>query len=97
MRIEQVGMEPMIKNFESAGAGCAPICDHVSELDDLGFVDGESMIAYNSFDDLIERLDHYLVRPEEMARIGHNACVLAHSRHSWLHRARQFNDTLRSL
>ena len=43
------GIEPMIKNFEVAAAGCAPIADWIPELGDLGFVDGESMVAYRTF------------------------------------------------
>ncbi len=39
------GIEPMGKNFEVAAAGCAPIADWIPELADLGFVDGETMVA----------------------------------------------------
>lgn len=95
MRVERIGLEPMSKNFEVAGAGCAPICDHIPELDDLGFIDGESMIAYKDFSELAEKLEHFLRLPEELARVGANAARLAHARHSWAHRAVMMDEIFR--
>jgi hypothetical protein len=81
------GVEPMIKNFEVAGAGCAPIADWIPELGDLGFVDGETMVAYDTLDDLVERCRHYLAEPDLLASIGVRAAALAAARHTWGHRA----------
>jgi hypothetical protein len=81
------GVEPMIKNFEVAGAGCAPIADWIPELGDLGFVDGETMVAYATLDELVERCRHYLANPDDLAAIGARAAELAATRHTWAHRA----------
>jgi hypothetical protein len=81
------GIEPMIKNFEVAGAGCAPIADRIPELEDLGFVDGETMVGYDTLDELVERCRHYLGEPAALAEIGERAAVLASTRHTWGHRA----------
>lgn len=81
------GIEPMIKNFEVAGAGCAPIADWIPELGDLGFVDGDTMVAYRDFDELVERCRHYLDHPDALAGIGERAAALAADRHTWAHRA----------
>lgn len=80
------GVEPMFKNFEVAGAGCAPIADWIPELADLGFRDGENMISYTSFDELVEKTRSYMRRPDELRRIGKNAAKLARNRHTWDHR-----------
>ena len=81
------GIEPMIKNFEVAGAGCAPFADWIPELGDLGFVDGESIVAYETLDDLVERCRHHLADPDGLATIGANAAALVSGRHTWAHRA----------
>lgn len=91
------GIEPMQKNFEVAAAGCAPVFDWIEELSDLGFREGETMIAYRSFPELLEKLRHYESRPDELRRIGTNAGKLAAERHSWDHRAGQLDRFLHAL
>ena len=93
---ERPGIEPMIKNFEVAGAGCAPICDDLPDLRELGFVDGETMVSYLSFSDLVEKLEHYRSSPDELGRIGRNAAEFARSQHTWDHRAAAIESLLRS-
>ncbi len=88
------GFEPMLKNFEVAGAGCAPIADWIDELSELGFIDGESLVAYRSFDGLIDRLRHYADHPDGLDRIGARAGELARERHTWDHRATQLESLL---
>ncbi len=78
-------IEPMIKTFEVAGAGCAPIVDHQDELAELGYVDGETCRIYRTFEeatDLVRRAD-----TDELRRIGAAARDLVLARHTWRHRA----------
>lgn len=91
------GVEPMIKNFEVAGSGCAPIADRIPELVDLGFVDGETMVGYDDLDELVDRCRHYLANPDELARIGAQAATLVSSRHTWAHRAGAFGPAIDSV
>lgn len=81
-------VEPMIKTFEVAGAGCAPIVDTVEDLDDLGFVHGRTCFVYSTFADLIELLRS--TSPDVCTTIGGAAATLARSRHTWPHRAAEF-------
>jgi hypothetical protein len=90
------GLEPMIKNFEVAGAGCAPIVDWIDELEDLGFEDGRNVIVYRDLSDLVERLHHYESRSNELVEIGRRAAVLAAGRHTWSHRAIEMDEVLRA-
>ena len=79
------GVEPMIKTFEVAGAGCAPIVDHQDELAELGFVDGETCLTYRDFGEAVT-----IVRdtgPDRLREVGAAAAELARSRHTWQHRA----------
>lgn len=87
-------VEPMIKTFEVAGAGCAPVVDFLEELDELGFVDGDTCLTYRTFDEAADKLltiDH-----DELRAIGGAAESLARSRHTWRHRAQQLVELLES-
>lgn len=86
------GFEPMLKNFEASGAGCAPIMDWIPELQDLGFEDGETMITYSSFSELADKLQHYLRREDAMVAIGRRASELVRGRHTWHHRAEELKS-----
>lgn len=88
------GVEPMIKTFEVAGAGCAPIVDQQDELAELGFIDGRTCLTYRDFDEAVA-----LIRdtPDERLReLGAAAGDLAKSRHTWLHRAAEIPDLIQA-
>lgn len=88
------GFEPMLKNFEVAGAGCAPIADWIDELEELGFEDGRTMISYHSFQELTDKLRYYQKDPDLMRKIGNQASLLARERHTWDHRAEELENFL---
>jgi spore maturation protein CgeB len=84
------GPEPMIKNFEVAASGTAPICDELPELRDLGFVDGSTAVLYRSLTELSEKLRYLLAEPDQLRAIGRNAAALVRERHTWDARAAEF-------
>ncbi len=88
------GLEPMAKFFEGAGAGCCPVADDMEDLKALGFHDSETAITFRSHDELVERLRWWLARPEELRDLGRAAARLAHSRHTWAHRAAELRQVL---
>jgi hypothetical protein len=92
--LERCGLEPMIKNFEAAGAGCTPVCDAIPELEALGFVHGQTMLAYRSFRELRTLLAD--TDKTEFARIGQAAAALVHKQHTWRHRAGSLEQELRN-
>jgi spore maturation protein CgeB len=89
--------ETMMKTFEVSASGCAPVCDFNEELGELGYVDGQNMISYRSFEEMVERLGWADGAPDEVLRIGQEAASLAKARHSWDHRAAELERVLRSL
>lgn len=91
------GPEPMQKQFEVAASGCVPICNELPELVDLGFRDGKTMISYNSFDELLEKLYYYLKHKDLLVSIGKAAAKLSVDRHTWSHRAELFRRLLCSM
>lgn len=86
--------EPMAKNFEAAAAGCAVFMDHTPDLEGLGFIDGETAIIYDDFDELVDKLQYWLGRPDDLRRIGQAAARLCEARHTWEHRAQRFHEIL---
>ncbi len=88
------GIEPMIKNFEVPAAGCAPICDALRDLDTLGFRDGETMVSYSDFDELVEKLRYFQAHDDELRGVGRRAASFVHANHTWDHRARQFEELI---
>jgi hypothetical protein len=88
------GYEPMIKNFETAAAGCAVFADSITELETLGFLDGDTIITYRTFGELSERLRDYMDRPEALRMIGERAARLCAERHTWAYRVPQLARVL---
>ena len=88
------GLEPMAKNFEAAGAGCAPICDDIPELAELGFEDGITMVSYTSFAELVEKISESTT--EDLCQIGRQAAQLAQARHTLDHRAAELEQLILS-
>lgn len=92
----EIAPETMAKNFEAAAAGCAAFADFHPEFDELGFRDGETVVTYGSFDELRDKIVDYARRPDALAEIGARAAQLVHERHTWDHRAEQFEQLIRS-
>jgi hypothetical protein len=82
--------EPMAKQFEVSALGAAVIREQQDELLDLGFVNHESVIMYNSWDEMME-LCQYYVREDTRAMlesIQRKAKEVARQ-HTWEHRAKE--------
>ena len=90
------GPEPMIKNFEMAASGTAPICDELGELAELGFVDGSTAVFYRSLTELTDKARSLLADPDTLRTIGKNAAELVRTRHTWDARGAEFASLIRS-
>ena len=90
------GPEPMQKNFEVAASGCVQFCDEIPELHDLGFIDGETMVSYRTFDELVQKLEVYRQAPDRLEYIAKQATELSNAKHTWNHRARLFDEAIRN-
>lgn len=89
----ELGMEvePMIKTFEVAGAGCAPLLTPSPDLEPLGFSDGETALVWRDFDELAELVRDVQHDSERLTAVGDSAADLAHRRHTWKHRATELS------
>ena len=88
------GIEPMEKHFETSGCGCVPITNYIPELKDLGYVDGETMVSYNCFEELVEKLNYYNVNIDELKQIGIASEEFTRNNHSWTHRMKDFKNLI---
>jgi hypothetical protein len=80
--------EPMAKQFECSALGCAVIRDRQPELYDLGFVEGESVLSYDTFPEMMDLVDRYSTSKgiADLEQIGKAAREVAR-KHTWTHRA----------
>ena len=65
------------------------------EMEELGFADGKTMVAYGTLEELAEKLKWYAREPQTLRDIGHNALELVRKRHTWEHRAKQIEELIR--
>jgi hypothetical protein len=91
-----VAPETMAKNFEAAAAGCVAFADYHPEFEELGLVDGETLVTYRTFDELREKIVDYSGRPDDLADIGARGAALIRERHTWDHRAADFERLIRA-
>jgi glycosyltransferase involved in cell wall biosynthesis len=87
-------IEPMIKTFEIAGAGCAPLLVRTPDLELLGIADGETALLWSDFDELADIVREVQHECERLRAIGSAASELAHARHTWRHRATELQQII---
>lgn len=72
--------------FEIAGAGGCLLTTWLPDMEELGFVDGQNCILFNSLDEAVEKTSYYLAHDEERERIAKAGFDLVMSRHTIDHR-----------
>jgi hypothetical protein len=87
-------IEPMIKTFEVAGAGCAPLLVPTPDLEPLGFADRSTALMWRDFDELACLVREVQHDSERLRAIGRAASELAHARHTWRHRATELVEII---
>jgi spore maturation protein CgeB len=71
-----------LRVFDIMGAGGFLMTNYQSELTEL-FVDGEDLVIYYSFDDLVEKVNYYLTHEEERRRIAEHGCLKVREQHNY--------------
>ena len=80
--------------FEVLCSGAFLLTTRLPDAESLGLREGEHYAAYASYDEAIEKINHYLNHPEErerIARAGHEAVMAAHT---YRHRVRTMLETV---
>lgn len=83
---------------ETLGRGGVLLHPRIQGMEDLGFVDGETVITYEYGDlpGLADRIDHYLKHDDEREAIRRAGHQLVKDRHTYTHRMRTVLDTVAS-
>ncbi|MGJ3255249.1 MAG: glycosyltransferase [Alcanivorax sp.] len=84
--------EYMIKNFEAMAAGCVLLAwrQPALEQQELGFVENENVVLYDSEAELHERLQWLHDNPEKAGAIARAGQDIVSEKHSWACRAAAF-------
>jgi spore maturation protein CgeB len=80
--------------FEAAASGGAVLCERRDVLAEL-FCDGEEVLTFDSFGELVEQCTILMEGPGETRRIGDAASVRALTEHTYQRRLRELLDRLR--
>lgn len=74
--------------FFAGAVGCPLLCQRFRGMEALGFVDGETVIAWDTLDEMLEKVAYYLARVDEREAIGQRCRALVLERHT--HEARNW-------
>lgn len=88
--------EYMIKNFEAMAAGCVLLAwrQPALEQQELGFVENENVVLYDSEAELHERLQWLQDNPEKAGAIARAGQEIVSEQHTWACRAATFPGLL---
>ena len=82
-----------VRTFEAAGIGAFQLVDHRSCLEDL-FEVGEEIITFNGMNDLKEKIEFYISRPDLRYQIAEKAKIRALQDHTYEVRLKQMLDII---
>ncbi len=68
--------------------GCPPVCQSFAGMEEHGYVDGETCIAWDTIPEMLDKIRYYLKHDSEREAIGAAGREMALSRHTWPHRVR---------
>ena len=84
------------RNFETLGCGTLLLTNKNSQYDDLGFIDGQNCLIYDSYENLCEKIEMCMNDPELVVSIISNGYDLA-DKHTYYNRANILLDILKKL
>ena len=80
--------------FMITASGCPVLLQQFSGMEELGYIDGETCIAWASMEELLDKTKYYLEHAEERETIGAAGKSMTHARHSYAARVRDLLDLL---
>jgi spore maturation protein CgeB len=81
--------------FEATGVGALLLTESARNLPGL-FTPGEEVVTYDSPDDLVEKVRHYVAHPDERIAIAAAGQRRTLTEHTYRHRMRQLDELLRT-
>ena len=72
--------------YNITATGCPALVQRFAGMEQHGYVDGETCIAFETVDEMVDKARYYTAHDEERERIGAAGRVMTHQRHTWEHR-----------
>lgn len=69
--------------FFAGAVGCPPLLDEFKGMQQMGFVDGKTVISFRTMDEMIRKAKYYMQRPNECEAIGRRCRELVLERHTY--------------
>ena len=83
-----------MKYLEVMACGCLLVSQYSPTFEKLGLVDGEHLVLYNSFNELVDKTWHYLGSREERESIAKRGREEVLRKHTWAHRVDEMMEIL---
>ena len=72
--------------YNITATGCPALVQRFAGMDAHGYVDGETCIAFETFDEMLEKARYYVDNEDEREAIGAAGRVMTLERHTWARR-----------
>lgn len=69
--------------FFAGAVGCTPLLDEFRGMQQMGFVDGKTVISFRTMDEMIRKAEYYASHPNECESIGKRCRELVLERHTY--------------
>jgi spore maturation protein CgeB len=69
--------------FFAGAVGCTPLLDEFKGMQRMGFIDGKTVIAFRTMNQMLEKAAYYIQHPEECEAIGKRCRELVLERHTY--------------
>ena len=82
-----------LRAFEIMGAGGFLLTNYQPDFDDC-FIAGEDYVFYESVDDMMNKIEYYLVHEDERKQIAENGLNRIRDNHTYLHRVKEMLNNI---
>lgn len=72
--------------YNITATGCPALVQRFAGMEQHGYIDGETCIAFSGFDDMVDKARYYVEHETERERIGAAGKAMTLNRHTWAHR-----------
>lgn len=72
--------------YNVCATGCPALVQRFNGMEEHGFVDGETCIAWDTIPEMLDKAGYYSLHHTEREEIGAAGREVVHSRHTWPHR-----------
>lgn len=69
--------------YNITATGCPALVQRFAGMDEHGYVDGETCIAWSDFDEMLGKARYYIEHDEEREEIGRRGMEMTLKRHTW--------------